>query len=589
VSLNRYHSYSYIDTGGEYWLDVSNGWICAAGPAKVMGKLRKAPNSQRVYGEEGGAFVCLPVSRANLLAAEAAASPDWASDTYRAAKKEAMRPPPEQVAAWEQAVGPLRRPLLPHQLEFCMHALHMRGILNGSERGLGKTGVGWVMAAAWNAKKTMIVCPKPVVGEWVAELPEAGVQKLDGVPIITLDGYESVTEKSDLLKALAAVDEPMVVIAYYELLSLMAEAFLEFAPDLVVLDEGWKLKSPFTKSYRTAQEMCDHAEHVLILSGSVFGEHVGDVWTQLKMLLGEDMLYTYEDWMRRYCVSPGGAPWSSSIRAVGCVDPCGVMNEISPFYYRATKATCEDLPPRKWHVVHTPYNEHQQRTYDRLQEQGEAGFGDGLSLAGARVTKLRLLQLTGGFLFNPDAKSHSWAGSPKMDWLKQFVSDNLLDDRERRLLVWCKFNPEVYKIVEELTSLYWNAGLPSGEGRPRVVAITGGTKGPTSQKVDEWKRSFNSREDDGVQVMVMQVMKMCSGHNLQAGDDSVWYSAPWSHRQYEQANDRNHRHGRVGAVNVYKLAVPGTEDESVYACLDRKEDFTASMSPDTYSGFDGWE
>jgi SNF2 family DNA or RNA helicase len=195
--------------------------------------------------------------------------------------------------------------------------------------------------------------------------------------------------------------------------------------------------------------------------------------------------------------------------------------------------------------------------------------------------KLRLQQLVGGHLFNPSGGTLTPVQTPKMDWLEDFVANELLPNPTTRTLVWCRFNIEVARIVEAVTT--WL-------GPQAVCGVTGsGLHKKENAEIDAIKASFNSRLEDGVQVMVMQTQKMCSGHNLQAGDHHVWYSKPWSPIQYDQACDRSHRQGREGGVAYWHLDVLGTVDEQVNDCVMRKIDLMEGLSPATVSQLLGEE
>ena len=81
--------------------------------------------------------------------------------------------------------------------------------------------------------------------------------------------------------------------------------------------------------------------------------------------------------------------------------------------------------------------------------------------------------------------------------------------------------------------------------------------------------------------MVAQYDKMAYGHNLQAGDHHIRFTHDWKYITYEQAEDRSHREGRVGAVTYWDLVCRNTVDVEILAALRRHQNTNMRLTPET--------
>jgi SNF2 family DNA or RNA helicase len=354
----------------------------------------------------------------------------------------------------------------------------------------------------------------------------------------------------------------------------------------VVFDESWRIKDKSTRVAQAAVKVADHCQRVLCMSGTPVGQGVGDLWMQLRVVEGKEPpeMETYKEW----CDAYESTTWVTDSRGrtrekkTGCKDPVGMMRRLGSLFYRATKSACLDLPEKRPVVrVKLKMPPSLERVYRSVERDGEAALGDNSSLMGERTTALRLQQITGGFLFNPDGtyseeeagQTHDLRlmlmGSPKLEWCIDFARDQLAGDATHRVIFWHKFNAEVEHYSKRL-------GEVLGPGR--VVAFTGATK---QADWDAWKREFNSRDPDGVQVVCAQIKKLAYGENMQACDTNVYVSHTWSHIEKSQSSDRSHRIGRVGPVSFVELVMEGTIDETILACTDSLRDMQDRLAPDT--------
>jgi SNF2 family DNA or RNA helicase len=516
------------------------------------------------------------------LALEALSTVDRATTEYLALKDRLLAPSRVNLDYIESVSRILNRPLLDHQKSFCAHAINFHSCYNGSEQGTGKTATSWLMSRIWNCNRVLIVCPKDLVGQWNDELIETFVPEYRYNFHRLID--MSVADRRMVISALSTENNVAIGINYETIADLKQE-LIAFAPDIIIFDEAWKLKSEIAQVTQAAFDIAAICPHKLLLSGTPIGNDLGDWFSQLKIRGDWLMWENRDEFVAYFCKLVGVvAGRGISLKPVGCIRPIEMIQTLERGgWFRATKATCLDLPPKIFHRISVPMSREQTNWYRQVEQFGETVFNPS-SLAGERLTMLRLQQITGGFIpiqppvIDPsmtleeieellERSRYRFIGSSKMDWIRDWASSHLVGDRSRRAIVWCRFNYEIDEIVRQMSEVVGSAG---------VKAVYSGVK-----NLDAIKASFNSRDEEGVQIIVGQSQKLAYGHNLQAGDFNLYYSYNWSYIIDAQSQDRSHRYGRDSAVEYLRLFNPRTIDVRILSAIDNKEDLAIRYSPET--------
>ena len=594
-----------------YKLAYSQNYIFCQGKPKLLQVLSQIPGASYTQTQSGEQVVAFPANRAAFLIAEAIASPVSVSKEYLEARDQMMSYD-EKELRWIQnkleESGKFKRKLLPHQLAACLFTLPKRGIINASEQGLGKTSYGWAMAALWGCKRVLIVCPKSLMRTWESEW-EAIWSGPRPFGITVMDEGDKQAKANRLkYKRNVSPEFPCAVIVNYECIpdthdkntkqvrsEGLLKGILEYTPDCLILDESFRCKSSEANATKAITKIADQASHVLLLTGTPVGNNgAADLYSQLRMLGEAIVPANYWSFVARYSqMEQKNIGTRTVTKPVGLADPVGLMQMLDPLWYRATKETCLELPPKQYHVVKLKLHPDVQKWYDAIEKDGECVLGNYLSLSGNRVVNIRLHQLCGGFLpqYNPeigaDTETLKESGindpkvlatatyrmvplpCPKIEWLREFAKDQLADTPSARAIVWVRYNTERARIGGELEKTL---------GRGRVAEVWGDT---SNAEVERIKESFNSRDEDGVQVIVAQVAKMYAGHNLQAADHMIYFSNDWSFVKRTQSEDRSHRLGREGAVEYWDLLIEDSIDSDVKEALEKHQDFNDRIARHT--------
>ena len=86
---------------------------------------------------------------------------------------------------------------------------------------------------------------------------------------------------------------------------------------------------------------------------------------------------------------------------------------------------------------------------------------------------------------------------------------------------------------------------------------------------EKHKRVFMNNPE--YKIMIGTVGAMGISHTLTAARNVIFYDSPWNPSEIEQCEDRCHRAGTTGTVNVYTLITKNTVDEVVHDILSQKQ------------------
>lgn len=574
-------------------VDESRGVICASGPAKIIvDQASRMPGATMWPSSEYSPrpFVSVPLSKSAFLSLEALGSPEWCSDDYRRLRSEFMRPDPAMVDVFLKnltlAKGDPSK-LLDYQIAAGAQVFsNGRGLLNASEQGTGKTRTTIATLSSLGVRKSIIIAPKSVCVEWRRE-----AHKKDGLfngnPEFYCVNYSDGPigwRVKEIIEWMNNPDPAMIAINYEAIPDLwphIKKSLFANQLDAIVADESHRIKSHKAKVTNVFIEMAMQAKYCFCTSGTPIGNDVGDLFPQIHSVAPKLLADNYSTFMSRYAVYAQQEIYVRGNKmkipsVVGARDMHDLMGRLSPIWFRASKASVLNLPPKSYNDIYLDLSESVRGLYEEVKERGECVF-DELSLSGALVRDLRLSQICGGFCPNTTSnwedppeigKTLRYIDSPKIEWIKNFAKDRLKNNPYHRVIIWCRFTATIMRIVNELESILGRGG--------RVSYIIGG-----SPWADDAIDSLNSRDKYGVQVIVAQPKAIREGKNIQSADSVIYAENSYSYIDRAQSEDRAHRMGRIGGIEYYDLIIRNSIDEKVLGSLLRKEDFASVSSPDT--------
>lgn len=400
----------------------------------------------------------------------------------------------------------------------------------------------------------LVICPNEVKDQWLRQVP------LHSGGALSVELLSSPWAKGKERLARSRAD---VLVLNCEAIPFIREELLAREWDVVIVDEVTRFKNPQTQRTKTLLKMKVRVPR--ILTGTPITNSPLDAYVPFQFL-SPSIFGSWWAFRTRYCVFGGYGGYE--IIAFQHLDE--LKSKVAGYSSRVLKKDVLDLPPKTYYdnVVELDGEtlKHYIAMRDELKTAWLAGGDQVESKARIAITQLlRLTQIAGGLLQQGEAAA--WIkDNPKIRALRQIIED--LPPTEK-VVVYGVYQHELEAIASEFASL--NPGIIYGE---------------TSKKErSRIKEEFQDPSSDR-RMIVAQIHSGGIGIDLYAAQTVVFYTRNWSLEDYLQAQDRLHRIGQTGTVNVIHIMakLPGKEDVSIddviAATLERKQRFADQVTGD---------
>ena len=456
---------------------------------------------------------------------------------------------------------------LPHQLQALkfMFTQGSCGLL--LDPGLGKTKVVLDFIYLMGLKKSVIVCPKPLLYVWEEEIlkhrPELSFY------IIKTTNWEEEEHE---------INNTQVVITNYNKAVTFEDKLLELRPEFLGLDEGL-IKNYTTDRTKALTKIGRKIPYKCVMSGTLINNSPLDCFAPLRFIepavVGEGVT-KFKD---RYAIT---ARQNRNI-VIGFRDMPEIQTILSSACIVMRKEEwLKDLPPKKFHLIKCALEGDALKCYNDLignwmfEYQGELfEFDNALPRLG------KLLQIANGFTYVSDKdtleeleekkikpkkrRTLLFKEQPKIKAFKE-----LLEDPERlykrRAIVWFNYQAELEILEQYLT----NQGI-------KYLVIKGGEK-DVGGKV----KLFNN--DPSYRLLLGQARTINYGATV-LGDsedydiptefsttvsDQVFYSLNFSLEVFLQQQDRIHRIGQTKECNYWIILTNSCIEARIHKAMEDK-------------------
>ncbi|MEJ2547969.1 MAG: DEAD/DEAH box helicase, partial [Gemmatimonadota bacterium] len=429
----------------------------------------------------------------------------------------------------------IARGLFPHQVEGVAFLLRRRRAILADDMGLGKTRQSiTAMKVEEPEGPYLVICPASVKRNWEREiravLAEASVLILSGAP----QPHDPPLPKAEW------------TVINYDILT-RHEARLAAVPWRgVIVDEAHYLKNQKSKRSRSARKLVDGLRDPVVhmLTGTPLTNRPRDLFALLQ-LAGHPLGRSFLSFAKRYC-----AAYQTEYGWV--TDGASNLEELAltlrGLMLRRTKDEVLELPPKL-------------RTWLGVEIAPSTGRADtakavhlllaGMGVPGARAPR----DDAGGAKGRARVVAHLTSARRKIAVAKAKATIEIVEnavEQGEKVIVFSAFDEPVQKIAAHF-----------GEA---AVKLTGATpSGKRQQIVDAFQ------EDEGVRVLVANIIAGGVGLNLTAARQVVFNDLDWVPANHWQAEDRAYRIGQTGTVNVtYVTAAGHAVDEFVASTLAAK-------------------
>jgi SNF2 family DNA or RNA helicase len=444
------------------------------------------------------------------------------------------------------------------------NTLSSRGAALLMEMGCGKTlttiGIVGALYNAGKIRRVLVVTPLSILSVWREEFEKFADFQYE---IHILCG--STAQKAETLKNLNG-GALQVVVVNYESAWRLEEQLRAYNADVIVADEGHKIKTHNAKQSKAMHRLGARARYRLLLTGTIITNKAIDVFSQYKFVNPAIFGPSFYTFRNRYFNMVGYGNHTPVLKRSMERELTDRLHSIA---YRTTKAECLDLPETTDIVRYVELEPSARRAYKDLVNDSYAELAKGEVTATNVLTRLlRLSQLTGGFV-GTDSDTVTAVSTAKLEALSDIVDEAANEDR--KLVVIARFIAEI-RAIEKLLQ----------KKKLRYSLIMGGVKDRDVQ-VSE----FQNNPD--VKIFVGQIATAGLGITLTAASTMVFYSLDYSMSNFEQTKARIHRVGQKQNCSYLYLTASGTVDEKVLKALRSKADLARTLVDDYKRGRNPFE
>ena len=417
-----------------------------------------------------------------------------------------------------------------------------------SEPGIGKSLIALAKVTILKdlglVKKILIICPKTVMFTWAIE-----IEKHTTMTYTLLTG--SVYDKIDKLKN----HSDIFIITYDSIpgkkttrgILLRALGLAHF--DFLIGDEITMIQN------RTA-----------IRTGAIV--LLGDLINQKLFLSGTPITNNTPAILTIYRALDGGKTFGRNFfqsrnryfKDIGSYYPNWVIKETSKEEFtsklysiaiRLTKEDCLELPPKVWSSRYTTLSKEQEEYYrpvasDLIKqldtETGKVNIKSTLDKIG------KLSQITSGFMYTEDKKTHFFNQNNKLELLEEVISEF---SEEEKIIIYCRWRSEI-----DLLSKWCNSKELS------YVSLSGDTE-DRGKVVD----MFQNKD---TKLLLCNISVGKYSLTLTSSSTILYYSMGFSTEEFIQSSDRIHRISQTKTCLYVPLLIKNGIDEYIYNSVIKK-------------------
>lgn len=436
---------------------------------------------------------------------------------------------------------------------------YSRGAALLMEMGCGKTITSIAVAGALyqfgKINRILIVAPLSILGVWDEEF-----EKFADFPYTLTVLKGSSSKKKEQLEEVSDKGLQIVVVNYESAWRLERE-LLRYNADLIIADEGHKIKSAQTSVSKSMHTLGDRARYRMLLTGTLITNKEIDVFSEYRFINSDIFGTSFYAFRNRYFDMLGYGNHTPVFRKYLREDFLKKMHSVA---YRVTKAECLDLPEITEEVRTVELEPKAMKLYSNLEKESYTQMaGSEVSAVNVLTRLLRLSQITGGHLTDDEGDDNA-VSTAKLEALSDIVDSAVAEGK--KLVVMARFIPELNDIQELLEK--------KGIG---YAVVRGGVKNR-----DEEIRRF--QEDDDCRIFVGQIAAAGLGITLTAASTMVFYSLDYSMSNFEQAKARIHRVSQKENCLYIYLIAKNTVDRKVLRSLRNKVDLAKLLVDDYRKG-----
>lgn len=452
------------------------------------------------------------------------------------------------------------------------------GCLLADEMGLGKTLM--TISLIWTLlrqnplidsppvlKKAVICCPVTLIGNWKKEFHKwLGMNR---VGVLAVNGSQSTTKEKESILRFGKTRVYQVLIIGYEKLITVKKELADTKFDLVVCDEGHRLKNSSNKIFKTIETL--DIKRRIVLTGTPIQNDLTEFFNIIKFLNPEvlgDLKSFQKEYMRPILQSREPSCFQPEIKKAGDDKSKELINLTKLFILRRTNSVMKLLlPPRTDIILCCPPTPLQLHLFKLMQQTAlfnkiirDNRINDSLGL----MTTFRKICNSPSLLTNDGLFAELCNGEDK-EKLRSELANKFTSGKIKVLLQLLK---EIYKTGDEKVVLVSNftqtldiiQNILEGANIP-----FGRLDGSTNSKIrTDLVNKFNRSHSDEQFVFLLSAKSGGCGLNLIGASRLILFDNDWNPSVDIQAMARIHRDGQTRPTFIYRLLTTGCIDEKIF-------------------------
>lgn len=442
----------------------------------------------------------------------------------------------------------LKIPIYPYQRHAALSAAEAGRMLLADEMGLGKTiqaiAACEIMAQEFGVQKVLIICPTSLKYQWKQEIEKFSLRS---VCVIEgpFDFRSQLYTRGDFFK-----------VVNYDVINRDLKAIIDFAPDLIILDEAQRIKNWKTRIAQSVKQI--KSPYAFVLTG-----------TPLENRLEE--LHSIVEFVDRYRLGPMFRFLSNhqvidkeSGNVIGYQNLKAIGQTLSSILIRRTKnEVLKQLPQRIDKNFFVPMTKEQMFFHEENREIVARVVAKWrrckfLCEADRRrlMIALQFMRMSCNNTYLIDQKTRF---GPKLDELLILLGE-IFEEKNAKVVIFSQWERMTSLAAELFRRQAWN-----------FVYLHGGVPGSKRKDLihtfaeDHRCRVFLSTDAGGV------------GLNLQAASAVINLDLPWNPAVLEQRIGRVHRLGQHRPVRVVNFISEGTIEHNMLSVLSFKKSLFAGV------------
>lgn len=453
-----------------------------------------------------------------------------------------------------------------HQIEGVLFGKNNKRFLLADEQGLGKTkqAIDLAVSRKGQFKHCLIVCGvNSVKYNWLKEISihsdesghilgsywnTKGVLKDDGSMEDRLDDLESDLDDFFLItnietfrqgpKSKKVSSLTKMELVQRKILDRIEKLTREGVIGMVIIDEIHKAKNPTGQQGKAIHRLMP--DYKMALTGTPVMNNPLDVFNILKWLEVENSSYTA--FKNYYCVMGGFGGYEIE----GYKNLSRLKEKLDGVMLRRKKEEVLNLPPKIRQTEFVEITGKQKKLYDEIRDELIEQIEDIVLSPNPLAMLARLRQVTS----SPQLLTSSIKENAKFERMDEMVS--VMVENGQKAIVFSNWS-RVSKAAKEKLKRF----------NPAYI------DGNVKDRMSEVERFQN---DPNCHLIIGTVGAMGTGLTLTAATNVIFIDKPWTPADRDQAEDRAHRIGTTGTVNIITMVAKGTVDERIEDLIMNKQD-----------------